>query len=52
MGKENIDGVDGNVKKESFQIVKTKANWKKQLKKKSVISYLCFGFSGLSAIER
>ena len=48
MGKENIDAVDGKVKKKSFKMFKIQSVWKK----KSVISYLCFVFSDASAIGR
>ena len=48
MGKENIDAVDGNVKKKVLRCLK----YSQFEKKKSVISYLCFVFSDASAIGR
>ena len=44
---QTSDGVDGNVKKKVLRCLK-----KSHFEKKSLISYLCFVFSGLSAIGR
>ena len=46
MGKDKLDSVDGNVKEKFLRDLKY------VILKKSVISYFCLVFSGLSAIGR
>ena len=44
--KRTLDGADGNVRKKVLRFVK-----QSYFEKKSVVSYLCFVFTGLSAIR-